>query len=110
MDLAEAKEILNSCVREELRDHAFGDVEVFWYKGGVLVANGYFSAGQNDSITFIFEEKQPRASFYVEEARELRNCGTDGVVFRNDTVGPDEFVEGQIMPGLTKEAILKELS
>lgn len=110
MDFSEAKEFLSGCVREELRDHAFGDTEVFWKKHGSHVAGGYFGGGQAD-VWFSSSEDEPSIdSFTGNEARELRNCGSEGHVERNDETGPDTFVEGYIMPGLTKEAVLEEIT
>lgn len=109
MNLSEAKELLNACVREELRDHAFGDVEVYWRKDRTHIAAGYFS-GATANVWLIVENKPPSASFNGEEARELRNCGTSGPISRNDELGPDDFTEGETMPSLTKEGILEEIS
>lgn len=104
MNLDNAKLVLNDCTREELRDHAFGDVEVFWFKDGKEIATGYFG-GVHAGVTLT-----PMTSFHDDKARELRNCGTLGQVDRNDETGPDEFTEGQIMPGLTKEGVRREIT
>lgn len=109
MELSEAKELLNACVREELRDHAFGDVEVYWRKDRVHIAAGYFS-GTTANVWFIAEDEPPSASFNDRDASELRTCGTNGHISRNDEVGPDNYVEGKIMPALTKEGVLEEIS
>lgn len=108
MNLSEAKEVLAGCIRSELRDHAFGDTEVLWLKDGKQVAAGYF--GRDADVWFSSEDGPSTDSFTNVEARELRNCGVVGVVERNDETGPDEFVEGQIMPGLTAEAVLEEIT
>lgn len=105
MEFSEAKEVLTGCVRSELRDHAFGDAEVFWERDGVEVAGGYFGGGHTD-VWFVGEIE---GEFKGDEARELRKCGTKGPVDRNDETGPDDYVEGEIMPGLTKEAVRAEL-
>lgn len=104
MDLATSKIILNDCVREELQDHAFGDVEVFWFKDGYQVAGGYFGGGHSEVWL------TPETKFGGAQARELRECGATGHIERNDETGPDDFVEGRIMPGLTREGVLNELT
>lgn len=105
MDLQEAKELLNGCVRSELQDHAFGDAEVFWSKDGEAVAGGYFGGGHADVYA-----KNGSWNFNNDDARVLRRCGISGHVERNDETGPDTYSEGTIMPGLTKEAVRKELT
>jgi hypothetical protein len=104
MEFSEAKELLAGCVRSELRDHAFGDAEVFWEKDGIEVASGYF--GSQADVWFVGELE---GSFGGDEARELRKCGTEGRIDRNDEMGPDEYAEGEIMPKLTKEFVRTEL-
>jgi hypothetical protein len=104
MELEEAKKILDGCVRQENRDHAFGDKEVYWEKDGVVMAEGYFGNG-----TASVWMDPVNCSFENADARSLMNCGTLGTVGRNDETGPDEYVEGQIMPGLTLEGVRKEL-
>lgn len=103
MELSQAKEVLNGCVRDELRDHAFGDVEVFWMRDGEEIASGYFGGGTRQVYL------AGGNTFNDAEALELKMCGTSGVVNRNDETGPDTFVEGYIMPGLTKNAVKDEL-
>lgn len=104
MNVDSAKIILNSCTREELRDHAFGDVEIYWFKNGKEIAFGYFG-GTAHTVSL-----SPVTKFEWAEARELRECGALGHVERNDMTGPDNFVEGAIMPGLTMEAVKAELT
>lgn len=103
MELSEAKALLERCVRDELRDHAFGDAEVSWRNEEGEIASGYFS--RNKADVWI----PTNASFDGDEARELRKCGSEGHIERNDETGPTEYAEGQIMPGLTKEGVLQEL-
>lgn len=103
MTLEEAKALLSQCNRNELRDHAFGDVEVLWFKG-VLIATGYFN--RDSSTVHIIEQDQ---TFSGDEASELICLGTLTKLSRNDTTGPDEFVKGQTMHGLTKEGVGEEL-
>lgn len=107
MNLEEAKTLLSGAVKSELRDHAFGDCEVTWWdaaKPYKLIAEGYFG-GAERSVSF----EQPRVSFKDAEADELRKCFSSQKVERNDETGPDEFVVGQTMPGLTLEGVRREL-
>lgn len=108
MNLEEAKTLLGGATRHELRDHAFGDTEVYWVKGGKEIACGYFGGGQ-DSVS-IFKPAEDAASFDGEEARALRECGTLGEIGRNDETGPNEFIEGQTVPALTLEGVREELT
>lgn len=103
MELEEAKTLLDGCDRVELRDHAFGDKEVFWDKNGVDIAEGYAGSSM---VSVTMEEG---TSFTNDDARALMSCGTLGTVCRNDETGPAMFVEGQIMPGLTLEGVRQEL-
>lgn len=103
MKLEDAKKILNVCIRHELRDHAFGDAEVYWFYGGKEIAFGY--RGRNPEVSLT-----PISRFEGNEARELLDCGIEGEVTRNDEVGPEDFVEGRIMPGLTNRDIRRELT
>lgn len=104
MNVETAKLILNDCVRTELRDHAFGDKEVWWFKGPIEIAFGYFGGGRAEVSL------GPAFHFTNAHATALEECGTLTVVERNDETGPDSFVVGQIMPGLAKDAVRKELS
>lgn len=105
MEYEQAAEILGKATRSELRDHAFGDREVFWTVGDVQVAGGYFGGGRAD-VWFSSGE----GGWSGEEARKLSELGTLGVVDRNDETGPDEYVDGKTMPGLTLEGVRKELT
>lgn len=104
MDLSEARELLKDTARLELRDHAFGDREVTWTKKDGLVAEGYFGGG-DAGVWFTYLPN----SFEGDDARTLLECGTL-IVARNDQTGPKTFVESKVMPGLTKEAVLDELT
>lgn len=104
MTFQEAKDLLNTCQRTELRDHAFGDREVYWYKDEEVVADGYFG-GTGVSMVDIIDG----GTFQGKEARELALCGTLAEVKRNDSTGPDDYEDGKIMPGLTLEDVRKEL-
>lgn len=99
----EARIVLSTCVRSELRDHAFGDMEVTWTdRQGNVVADGYFGSG-GASVYF------DGSSFEGNDARALRDSGVVGEISRNDSTGPEDFREGEIMPGLTLAGVLKEL-
>jgi len=102
--LDEAKKVLDGCVRSELRDHAFGDAEVFWEKDGKEVASGYFGG----SIASVSGGEI--GSFDGQDARVLRSCGTEGEIERNDETGPDTYAEGDTMPGLSKGDVFHELT
>lgn len=103
MEIHEAKELLNGCTRTELRDHAFGDAEVSWWKDGKEVASGYFGSTMSH-VTI------GHIPILGTTARELRYCGVEGHIERNDETGPDDFQEGRIMPGLTLEGVREELT
>jgi hypothetical protein len=110
MDLNEAIKILSEAKRYELRDNSFGDREVSWTKNTRLVATGYFG-DKTQTVSLIDHiTQQPLATFEGEIAKSLVVLGTDVTIERNDETGPDEFVEGHIEPGLTKEAVLEEIT
>jgi len=104
--LDEARTILNTCTRSELRDHAFRDREVYWERGGEEVGFGYFGGGAN-SVGVDWEGRH--GSFSGAEARALSTCGSRGAIERNDETGPDRYSDGACMPGLTLEGVKKEL-
>jgi len=107
MTVIEAKEVLSKANRWELRDHAFGDREVGWDQNGKEIASGYFS-GCTQEVGIVLSD----GSYIVfdgADASELAMCGTLGTVERNDETGPEEYVQGQVMPGLTLEGVRKEL-
>jgi len=78
--LAEAKELLDSCFRYELRDSAFSDREVMWYaprRGDhnpeePVVADGYF--GRSADLAVYFDGEDVR--FEGDEAMSLMHAGT----------------------------------
>lgn len=107
MHFKEAEYLLNKCDREESRDHAFGDAEVFWSMDGQEIAEGYFGGGSRTVHILIVDSGIN--TFNGVEANALRLCGKLKSITRNDETGPDTYSEGTIVPGLTKEAILKEL-
>ncbi len=86
--LRPAIDILNACVREELRDYSFGDDEVYWMDSRDLtkeVAFGYFSSSQEYVV--IGSER-----YIGKEAKALRLFGTKGGITRNDS-GPRQSVD-----------------
>jgi len=107
MTLEEAMTILNSCQRGELRDHAFGDREVYWDRDDTMVAEGYF--GRTAAVGFYDSDGNEIAEFTGDDAYKLSKCGELRGVSRNDETGPDEYQEGKCMPGLTLEGVKKEL-
>lgn len=81
-----AKEILIKSIRDELRDHTFGDKELYWRnKFGHLIATGYISSSDSDCGMAGFD-----VIFTGSEARELAKLGTLGQVERNDSMDDDE--------------------
>ena len=99
----EAKELLNNSYTCHVRDHAFGDSELYWEdEEGNDVASGY--SGANTTEVYIKETR-----FEGKEAEALENLGKFRSVSRNDSTGPDEYVKGQTMPGLTAEGVRQEL-
>lgn len=84
MTLDEAKALLATCERDELRDHAFGDMEIVWTRDGVSIASGYFG---HDAAGVSFDG----VAFEDDDARALRHLGRLAGVHRNDTTGEDEW-------------------
>lgn len=79
MTLDEAVAFLSGCVRDELRDYAFGDSEVSWLDDrGVVVADGYF--GRLSRVSLVGKN----VVFGDADARKLRDVGRRGGVERND--------------------------
>lgn len=89
MELEEAKKLLDLCEREELRDHAFGDREVFWTFDGVEVAGGYFGSVDQNVWLLDMEAGTEIAGFRKDDAYELVKCGRLKAVERNDMQGND---------------------
>lgn len=113
IDLEMAKQLLSTCVKYENRDHAFGDVEIEWYNKDNNVGSGYFGRGGAEVHVTDFsasEERRITGSFTGNAARVLRKCFATEHIDRNDETGPDNFDEGHIMPGLTKEGVFEELT
>ncbi len=112
MKFKDVLDLLSTCTREELRDHAFGDTEVYWYTPeGHEVACGYDGSSGFSLTVYELKPTLSRSThFDGEAAKGLRNVGKLGKVERNDEVGPDEFKQGQTMPGLTLEGVLEEIT
>ena len=86
MDFDLAAKTLSESIRDELRDHAFGDKEICWRNNyGQLVATGYVGSSGAECGMAGFD-----VSFSEAEARELAKLGTLGQVERNDSMGDDE--------------------
>lgn len=109
MDLSDARQRLVGTNRHELRDHAFGDAEVHWTIGDHVVAYGLFGGGHVAAVQIYNADDEPIATFEREDAYALREEG-HLIATRNDETGPDEYQEGKVMPGLTKEGVYKELT
>lgn len=80
MHIDEAKVLLNTCKREELQDHAFGDAEVYWMQDGKEVAYGYFSRDVAE-VNIV----NNGAKFEGSDAYSLRSCCLRVSVRRNDS-------------------------
>ena len=133
----EAKELLSKCFRIELRDHAFGAMEVsFYLKTDIIrdpasgtwavrevadehegvkfmvqvesVGDATFGCGSGDGIYLKLEEAW--VGFDVKESRELMKLSELLEAGRNDETGPDKFEEGACLPVLTLEGVRKELT
>ena len=110
MTEAEVKALLDTCVRHELVDHAFGDAEVEWFdKQEAKVASGYYGGDRADVLGGD-GEYEGKFCYEGREARQFRKCGTLGVRERNDQTGPDQYQEGACLPGLTLHGVRSELT
>lgn len=89
MTYAEAYKLLCEASRHEVRDHVFGDREVYWKLGELEIADGYFGGGSAE-VHITYEEDG--TSFRGEDARQLVECGREVHISRNDTTGPDHYV------------------
>lgn len=90
MNLEEAKHYLSQFKRIELRDHAFSDREIEWLdSSGNTKAYGYF--GGAECSVAIGDGGAPRFDFIGDAAKELAECGSEVVIGRNDTCGPDIY-------------------
>ena len=118
----QAEKILNGARRYELRDHAFGEREITWvvdeHIGASVIADGY--SGSSGCFVTVYEpggydreangEEVVKTDFDGYEARKLLKCGLVGAIERNDSTGPDTYVDGRVMPALTLEGVLRELT
>lgn len=89
MTLEYASNLLGMCKRFELRDHAFGDRELCWFREEVEVADGYFGSGGCE--VHIHAEFGGGGSFIGEAAKQLATRGKEAVYERNDETGPDDY-------------------
>lgn len=89
MTIEEAETLLNTATRLELRDHAFGDIELTWVidvpanqEGGKVLAWGYL--GITNYVDIVDKDGAPVVKFYDEDAHRLRKAGAKVIVQRND--------------------------
>lgn len=83
MTFEEAKELLMTCKRNELRDHAFGDKEVYFdTPEGEQIAEGYVGMA---TVSISVQGTE----FQDDEAAELLKLGHLVKVERNDGQGDD---------------------
>jgi hypothetical protein len=75
-NLTQAVLLLQNTVRDELKDHAFGDREVFWMKSGIEVASGYFSG---DTREVFIQIDGIQVTFTGDEAVTLSVLGQPSV-------------------------------
>ena len=102
MTLDQAVEILNSAVRSELRDHAFGDDG---YSGSSGTYVDFYGEGEGeDGFPTTVGEFEGRDAF------KLLECGSEGHVERNDSTGPSKYTDGVCMPSLTLKGVRDELT
>lgn len=80
MNYQDAVQTLSACNRAELRDHAFGDREISWWRGDTLVAEGY------DGVS-AYVVCSDGTKFENDEAYKLFKLGTLKTVTRNDAQG-----------------------
>lgn len=121
LTIEQAEQLLRLSERDELRDHAFGDAEVYWFATfegkRVELATGFFGGG-HDGVSIHNPRKlgmdpndyETVGDFKGEDARRLRYLGKEGRIDRNDETGPDHFTEGDVMPGLSKGDVFYELT
>jgi len=109
LELEEAKKVLERCKRLEVRDHAFGDAEIYWTDSDGDERGFCYLCGFVEVSVYEKGSTETLETFKGPDARELLKCGTLEV-YRNDETGPDEFVEGQTMDALTLEGVRRELT
>ena len=118
MDIQKARAILARSTREELRDHAFGDAEIYWvdysipgeFNGGTEVGFSYLGGSGPLFVGVTDPSTGEDITFKEDEARQLLMLGSSVRVERNDSTGPDQFTPGKCMPGLTLEGMREELT
>jgi hypothetical protein len=90
----DVRELLSGCVRDELRDHAFGDAEIHWIRHGEMVAEGYRGAS-GTSVSVLDPHSEWDGLFAVP----LLGLGKLGRVERNDSGGTiDEDEDDSHLP------------
>ena len=73
--VAEAKEMLSKCHREDLVDRSFGDAEVYWYLGDKEMAVGYYGKS-GYSVSVLREDGSEKYDeFVADDASALRYTG-----------------------------------
>ena len=118
MNIQRAIEVLSRSTRQELRDHAFGDVEIYWvdynipgeHEGGTEVGFAYIGGPGKNLIHVTDPVNGDKTDFGENDFRALRNLGSSVRIDRNDETGPDRFEEGRCMPALTLEGVRAELT
>ncbi len=111
ISLADAKALLNTCARSELRDHAFGDREVSWTDDDGHELGFYCNSGRAPHMVYVerYEDgKKVEAAEFHDYS--LLKCGKSARIERNDSTGPDTYQDGACMPGLTLAGVRKELT
>lgn len=111
ISLEEAKALLNSCTRSELRDHAFGDREVSWDDDEGNAVGFYCNSGRPPHMVYVttFDDAGNELESAEFSDYSLLSCGSSARIERNDSTGPDTYQDGACMPGLTLEGVKKEL-
>jgi len=112
LNILEVKVLLDQCKRNELRDHAFGDREIYWLHPTLgYIAFGY--SGPNVEFTMNNEKGEAiefNPPLSETDIRSLFTHGNPDKIIRNDSTGPDTYQEGKVMPGLTLEGVLREIT
>jgi hypothetical protein len=87
MNLEIATQMLRDSIRDELRDYAFGDKEIYWRdQYGHPVATGY-DGSSSCSVTMEGFD----ITFSEEESRDLIRLGKLGEVERNDSMDDEDY-------------------
>lgn len=105
---SQVKEVLTKSIRSELRDHAFGDKEITWnLPDGTMVAEAYVGSCSEFSYS---HDKVVYSTINYAIVDEISKLGIRGSESRNDSSGPDEFVQGRVMKGLSSDDVFEELT